>query len=116
MAIEELLGRLPVRKVIYEGVPHHFPKMSLVCPDCFPVQPVRRFGHLNATLGEGGMTTLQEIRKTLDEKVDHLRKLQWEKMLAPLEKQGEIQAEIDAISKQIVRLDTRVQELMKNRD
>jgi hypothetical protein len=60
-------------------------------------------------------SNLQEIRKMLDEKVEHLRKLQREKPFAPPEKQVEIQAEIETTSKQIGRLDTRVQELVNNR-
>ena len=61
-----------------------------------------------------GQSTLQEIRKTLEERVAYLRKLQRDKVVAPPDRQGAIQTEIETVSRQIARLDTRVQELMRN--
>lgn len=61
-----------------------------------------------------GQSTLLEVRKTLEERVEYLRRLQHDKLVAPSDRQAAIQAEIDATSRQIVRLDTRIQELIRN--
>lgn len=80
-------------------------------------QPPRRASASNALLGGRGMTDqskLQGVRKTLEEKAGYLRKLQRDKVVAPHDRQGMIQEEIDIVSREIARLDTRVQELLKN--
>ena len=58
------------------------------------------------------MPTIQEVRKTQDAQVERLRKLQFEKSIAPAEQKEIIQADIDAIEKDIRNLDTVIQGLI----
>jgi len=59
------------------------------------------------------MSTIQEVRKTQDAQVERLRKLQFEKSIAPAERKGIIQKEIDAVEKDIRNLDTVIQDLIR---
>jgi len=58
------------------------------------------------------MPTIQEVRKTQDEKLERLRKLQRDKAVAPAERKEGIQKEIDSVSKEINELDTVMQGLL----
>jgi|HubBroStandDraft_3_1064219.scaffolds.fasta_scaffold266756_1 hypothetical protein len=58
------------------------------------------------------MPTIGEARKTQDEQVDRLRKLQRDKAVAPADRREAIQKEIDALSKDISDLDNVIQALM----
>jgi|HubBroStandDraft_6_1064221.scaffolds.fasta_scaffold363258_1 hypothetical protein len=58
------------------------------------------------------MPTLGEARKMQDEQVERLRKLQWDKAVAPVERREAIQKEIDGVSKDISDLDTVIQGFM----
>lgn len=57
--------------------------------------------------------TLQEVRKTQEEQLDRLRKLQRDKPLAPPEERERIQREIDLVTQDIQNLDTVIQNLLK---
>jgi hypothetical protein len=57
---------------------------------------------------------LQEVRKTLEARVQYLRKLQRDKVVAPPDRQEGIETEIEDVSREIGRLDTRVQELLRD--
>jgi hypothetical protein len=59
------------------------------------------------------LPTLQEARKTQEQHLERLRKLQREKPLAPLEQRERIQGEIDLITQDIRNLDTVIQTLLK---
>ena len=58
------------------------------------------------------MPTIGEARKTQDEQVERLRRLQRDKAVAPVARREAIQKEIDAVSKDISDLDTVIQSLM----
>jgi hypothetical protein len=58
------------------------------------------------------MPTIPEVRKIQDEKLEHLRRLQRDKAVAPAERKEGIQKEIDAVSKEITNLDTVMQGLL----
>jgi hypothetical protein len=57
--------------------------------------------------------TLQEVRKTQEEQLERLRKLQREKPLVPLEQRERIQREIDVVTQDIRNSDNIIQELLK---
>ena len=57
--------------------------------------------------------TLQEVRKTQEEQLERLRKLQRDKPLAPLDQRERIQREIDVVTQDIRNSDTLIQELLK---
>jgi hypothetical protein len=58
------------------------------------------------------MSTLSELRKTQEEQVEALRKLQWNKTAAPIERKELIQQEIDALQSKIQALDSAIQNLI----
>jgi hypothetical protein len=58
------------------------------------------------------MPTLAELRKTQEEQVEALRKLQWSKTSAPPERKELVQREIDALQSQIQALDSAIQDLI----
>ena len=59
-------------------------------------------------IGAVQMGTIQELRRKQEEQVDALRRLQWNKAVAPAERKELIQHEIDALEDDIRILDTMI--------
>ncbi len=58
------------------------------------------------------MPTLEEARRSQDEQVERLRRLQRDKAIAPKDRKEAIQKQIDALSTDISNLDTVIQGLI----
>lgn len=58
------------------------------------------------------MSKLGEVRQTQEVELERLRNLQLDKMVAPPDRKEIIQTEINAVMKEIEKLDTEIQRLI----
>jgi hypothetical protein len=64
-------------------------------------------------MGCAAMSKLGEVRQTQEVQLERLRKLQLDKLVAPPDRKEIIQTEIQTVMKAIEKLDTEIQQLIK---